>query len=174
MIAGGWNGQTWTAGARRGQIGGQAGTFTDRVPLTVYYSYGKVLEKDGDDMAIKRFEECMTAKQIRDRLSADDLDRVAKAWFEFQGSLPVFESAIGAYFLGRVAGYDVLRVVHKSGTLRLYERILGIKFRDVCEAITPDSVRVNAVWSARKFSQFWKALGAGVASEPRAKEAVKG
>ena len=113
------------------------------------------------------------ASETRKWILDGDLDRICQAWEKFEGDLPVFESAVGALFFGRFAGSDALRVVHSWRTLRKYEQILGITFKDELLERTPDSRRVNGIRYADKFSQFWKAIAAGVSAEPEARMAVK-
>lgn len=45
--------------------------------------------------------------------------------------LGVMESAIGALFVGQKYGLRILRIIHSSSTLRLYEKFLGISFEEV-------------------------------------------
>jgi hypothetical protein len=106
-------------------------------------------------------------------MKESDFEVICKAWENFQGQVEVFESAVGALLVGRLGGYDVLRVLHSWRTLKNYEEILDIKFKDVLPARTADSRRVNGIRYAEKFEQFWKAIAGGVASEPNARVAIK-
>jgi hypothetical protein len=113
-------------------------------------------------------------KDARERILEEDLVLIGEAWRDFEGQLEVFESAVGALMLGRLAGFDALRVVHGSRTLRRYEGVLcGISFKERLEPRTKDSMRVNGLRRAVEFKQFWKALGAGIASEPGAKDLAR-
>ena len=105
-------------------------------------------------------------------MKESDFEIICKAWENFHGQVEVFESAVGALLVGRLAGYDVLRVLHSWRTLKNYEEILGISFKDLLPARTADSRRVNGIRYAEKFQQFWKALAGGVAAEPNARVAV--
>ncbi len=76
----------------------------------------------------------------------------------FKGQLPVLESAIGALIVGRRFGWRVLYLVHDKKTMRKYEDILGIRFR---EAIDPTGDKTNrslAFHLQEKISNFWKAV----------------
>lgn len=115
-------------------------------------------------------------EQLRLRKNEKELldlfDIICQAWHDYEGQCDVIESAIGALILGRLVGYDGLRVVHSWKTLRNYEEILGVAFKDLPER-TADSRRVNGIRYAEKFKKFWKALAGGIASEPGARELVK-
>ena len=113
------------------------------------------------------------ASETRKWIPEDDVVLICEAWEKFEGDLPPFESAVGALIFGRLAGFDALRVVHSWRTLRKYEDILGITFKDRLLDRTPDSRRVNGIRYADKFNQFWKAIAAGVSAEPDARMAVK-
>jgi hypothetical protein len=114
-------------------------------------------------------------KDTRKLIEESDLQLICQAWEAYEGQLDVFESAVGALMLGRFAGFDALRVIHNSRTLKKYETILcGISFKERLQSRTPESQRVNGIRYAEKFKQFWKALAGGVASEPGAKMAVAG
>jgi hypothetical protein len=112
-------------------------------------------------------------EETRKLIGECDIELICKAWEQYNGSVDVFESAVGALIVGRFAGFDGLRVIHNSKTLRKYEVILGgVSFKQMLAPRTPESRRVNGIRYAESFKQFWKALAGGVASEPGAKEAV--
>lgn len=112
-------------------------------------------------------------KKARRLILDTDLDLICEKWANYEGQMAVFESAIGALFIGRLCGYDALRIIHSSATLRKYEDILGISFAEEVPRSTPDSLRINGVRYAKKFDEFWQALGSGIASTPGAKLASK-
>src|ERR1035441_9295774 len=96
------------------------------------------------------------AEAVRKRISEADIQRIAKAFADYDGTLEVFESAIGALLVGRMVGFDALRIVHGSRTLRNYEKILGgISFRRELAPRTEDSLRVKGIRYAEGFKQFW-------------------
>jgi hypothetical protein len=115
-----------------------------------------------------------SAAESRTWMQEEDLRAICHAWERYTGDVTVFESAVGALLVGRLIGYDGLRVLHSWRTLRNYEDLLGLEggFKSVLKTRTSDSRRLNGVRRADTFAAFWKALGAGVASEPDAKVAV--
>ncbi|MEM9403085.1 MAG: hypothetical protein AAGA44_11435 [Pseudomonadota bacterium] len=77
---------------------------------------------------------------------------------KFKGQAPVLESAIGALIIGRRYGWKVLYLVHDKKTMRKYEEILGLKFRDVLDDKSDLSERSLAFVLQKKISNFWKAV----------------
>jgi hypothetical protein len=102
-------------------------------------------------------------------LDDDLLQVICEAWDNYKGPVEVIESALGALLIGRLAGYNALRITHSWRTLRKYEDILNIKFADVLPDETPESDRVNGIRYAKKFKAFWKAIAAGVSTQEGAK-----
>ena len=107
--------------------------------------------------------------ESRTWMKEEDLMTICTAWEDFSGPTDVAESAIGALIVGRLIGYDGLRVIHSWKTLRKYEEILKISFKETLPARTPDSRRITGIRLADKFQAFWKAIAGGVSSEPNAK-----
>ena len=76
----------------------------------------------------------------------------------FKGLSNELESAIGAYMLGRHVGWKPLLLIHDKKTLRKYEKILNINFR---EHLEPEGTLANksvAFKAAKAFGNFWKAV----------------
>lgn len=72
-------------------------------------------------------------------------DIIKRALQEHRGDLTVCESAIGTLFMAYTIGWRPLYVAHALPTLRRYEKILGVKFKDVVPETTPMSEKL-AVW----------------------------
>ena len=88
----------------------------------------------------------------------DKINRFDGQIKKFRGQLPTLESAIGAYVAGRKLGWKVLYLVHDKRTIRKYEEILGIRFRDELPA-DGDLADKSLAWvMASKLSNFWKAV----------------
>lgn len=85
------------------------------------------------------------------------LDNIAKsAAFEFKGHLPSLETAIGAMYGGQIYGWKVLRIIHGSNAYAKYEKILGIKFKDVCPERGVLAERSVGLRIADAAGGFWK------------------
>lgn len=92
---------------------------------------------------------------MTDRESIDRFDERIK---KFRGQLPTLESAVGAYVVGRKLGWKVLYLVHDKRTIRKYEQILEVKFRDELPA-DGELANKSLAWAmASKLSNFWKAV----------------
>jgi hypothetical protein len=123
----------------------------------------------GDALAQRKIKPTRAA-ETRTWIHDGDIDLICRAWEDYEGQIDVFESAVGALFVARLGGYDVLRLAHGSRTLRRYEKILKISFKQYTAERTDDSHRIIGIRRAEKFKQFWKAIAAGIGSEPGAKE----
>jgi hypothetical protein len=123
-------------------------------------------------MAKKKDYTIAAASETRQWMAESDLRVICEAWENYSGDVSVFESAVGALLVGRLIGFDGLRMLHSWRTLRNYEKLLGITgFKDVLPGRTSDSRRLRGIRVADTYNAFWKALGAGVASQPDAKVA---
>lgn len=80
------------------------------------------------------------------------IEKVSK---EYTGDFTVLESAVGALVTGQLFGWKVLRMVHGSRTYARYEKILGLKFREVCPERTSLSSKSAAIKIADKVGDFW-------------------
>ncbi|HEU5046443.1 MAG TPA: hypothetical protein VFT64_01220 [Rickettsiales bacterium] len=83
------------------------------------------------------------------------IDAAAK---DFSGICTEMETAIGALVFGRHVGWKPLLLMHDKKTLRKYEKILGIEFRDVLPEVGELSDKSVAWKLAQKASNFWKAV----------------
>lgn len=74
---------------------------------------------------------------------------------KYNGNATTIESAAGAIVIGQLYGWRVLKMVHNPSTYRRYEKILGIRFEDVCPEETDLSSRNIGVKAAKKLRSFW-------------------
>lgn len=87
-----------------------------------------------------------------------DLDNVCR---QYHGTAQQLESAIGALFVGRTIGWRAMYLMHSAGTIRKYEKILGLKFQEVLPPETEHSRRSIAykvLQLADNIKNFWKAV----------------
>ncbi len=89
---------------------------------------------------------------------------------KFEGQLPTLESAIGALVVGRRFGWKVLYLVHDKKTIRKYEDILSIRFRDMFDADEDLSKRSLAFRLQDKITNFWKAVSGEMRIKYKGKE----
>lgn len=92
-------------------------------------------------------------------LSDRQIQRLANAATDrFKGDLNTLESAIGAMYVGKHFGWKVLYLAHDRKTLKKYEQILQISFRDAFDEEGPRSQDSDAFTAAQNVTNFWKAV----------------
>jgi hypothetical protein len=97
-----------------------------------------------------------------------ELDAIEKrAVLEFHGPFDELEKAIGILRLGHHFGWRVLVLVHSKRTIRKYEEILGITFREFFPAEGPSASRSMGLRMAEKFDNFWKIVSGDIKIEHR-------
>lgn len=86
------------------------------------------------------------------------IELIDNAITKFHGNSQELENAIGALMVGRKTGWKVLFLIHSPRSIKKYEGILGISFREMMPDLGPkadDSI----AWSiAKKLSNFWKVV----------------
>lgn len=80
---------------------------------------------------------------------------IAESIDNYRGLAPTLEAAMGAVMLGHLYGWRVLKLVHSPATYRKYEKILGIKFEEVCPERSPKSKRSLGLKIADRLNSFW-------------------
>jgi len=108
-----------------------------------------------------------TREQRREKLrkELDDLDFsnsriksiIIESFQKYYGSLPSYQSAVGCLFLCMMMGRRAMQIVHSTKTIAKYERILGIKFKelDFIKDKTENSTRSVGYNLAVKAVDFW-------------------
>jgi len=88
----------------------------------------------------------------------DYLKKIDAAIETYTGDVMLLESAVGTLLVGRHLGWKPLVLMHDKKTLRKYEKILGISFREALDAVGPKAHK-SAAWNlSQKISNFWKAV----------------
>jgi hypothetical protein len=96
--------------------------------------------------------------KLSDKQKAE-LDRIERATvINFRGQLDDLEKALGMLRLGHHVGWRVLVISHSKRTIRKYEKILGITFREFFPERGPSSDRSRGLSIADGLSNFWKAV----------------
>lgn len=89
-------------------------------------------------------------------------DITYKAIANFKGQADKLETAIGALILGYQVGWRVLFVIHNKRTIRQYEAILGITFRDFFLEEGSASQRSIGYKYAKKIQKFWQVVSGDI------------
>ncbi len=76
----------------------------------------------------------------------------------FKGDAHQLESAIGALVVGKRVGWKVLYLIHDKKTLRIYEKHLGIIFREILPEVGPKAHKSLAWTALEGVRGFWKAV----------------
>jgi hypothetical protein len=106
-------------------------------------------------------------EMITSILNPDDVETIKKAADNFSGQLPVLGSAFGAFVIGRLYGWRVLRIVYDAKTYSKYQKLLGIKFSDVFEERGALATRSQGLRWADKNDEFWKIIRGQISVEGR-------
>lgn len=95
------------------------------------------------------------------------VDHVDTAIVDYVGTFEEIEQAVGAYIVARHVGWKPLVLVHNKRTIRKFEQILGISFREEFEEVGPDAERSRAYKVAASLSNFWKAVSGDIKIDDR-------
>ena len=60
----------------------------------------------------------------------EEREMIEKAIKDFAGYMPTLEGAIGSYFVGKELGWKPMLLIYEKRTIKKYEDILGISFRE--------------------------------------------
>lgn len=86
-------------------------------------------------------------------------EAILQKMHEFQGIATTLESALGALVVGQYFGWRVLKLLHTPATYRRYEKVLGIKFQDVCPEITEMGKKKSIGYAiTEKLGSFWAVI----------------
>ena len=88
----------------------------------------------------------------------------------YKGYAPSLEQAMGAYITGRRVGWKVIYLMHDKKTIRKFEEILDVKFRDEFEEYADLSRKSVAYALVQKASNFWKAVSGEQKVKDKGKE----
>lgn len=85
----------------------------------------------------------------------------------FSGDLTELEAALGVLRIGHHLGWRILVLIHNKRTIRKYELILGINFREFFPAEGPSSERSIGYGWAKQIGNFWKVVSGAIKIEDR-------
>jgi hypothetical protein len=94
--------------------------------------------------------------------------KIKKAFTEYSGDFAVFETAIGALFLGIMIGWRPLFIIHSPKTIKRYEKILDIEFQKILpETVDFLSERSRGYQIAAALDKFWPAVTGNIPIDGR-------
>jgi len=86
----------------------------------------------------------------------DKIER--EAFANFSGPYTDFERALGVFRIAAHLGWKPVVLGHNKRTLKKYEDILGIKFKDYFPEAGPSAMRNRGYKIALELGNFWKAV----------------
>lgn len=92
---------------------------------------------------------------------------------EFKGNSSHLTSAIGAFWVGRVYGWRVLRIITSSPTYTRHQRILGIDFKKELPEITEYSQKSTGYKIVMELNKFWDVVRGTYSINPKEKELLQ-
>lgn len=90
-----------------------------------------------------------------------------KAIANFSGQIGELESALGVLRIGQHLGWRVLYLVHNKRTIKKYEEILDINFKEFFPEEGPSVDRSLGYTIVKKIGNFWKAVSGDIKIEDR-------
>lgn len=118
----------------------------------------------------KNYEKFFAMLATRSVEEAADLEKTEReAIANFGGQIDELEAALGVLRIGHHVGWRVLYLVHNKRTIRKYEEILGIKFRDYFPEEGPSADRSLGYKFVKKVGNFWKAVSGDIKVEDKRK-----
>lgn len=120
------------------------------------------------DVETTRIERNLAKLASRTLEQEAELARIERdAIARFHGMFDDLEAALGVLRMGHHLGWRVLVLIHNKRTIRKYEEILGINFREFFPAEGPSCERSIGYGLAKKLGNFWKAVSGAIKIEDR-------
>jgi hypothetical protein len=105
---------------------------------------------------------------LRDTEFPETVDEIIKDAFDnYKGDLTVLESAIGAMFLGLIIGWKPIVIIHSPRTVKRYEQILSLNFKEFMPDETDMSDRSKGYQLAMLLDNFWQGVTGNATVENR-------
>ena len=89
-------------------------------------------------------------------MSIEISQEVADRALSYRGHGHHVESALGSLVFGQLYGRRGLQMLHRPAILKRHERVLGVKFSEVCPDTTSATDRILGVQLAKKAGAFWR------------------
>ena len=92
------------------------------------------------------------------QLKSIEREKLIETIQKYRGQATTLESALGALIVGQHYGWRVLKLVHGNRTYNNYQKILGIRFEDICPERTSVSHRLVGLKVADALNSFWSVV----------------
>lgn len=120
---------------------------------------------DVDAERYQRNKDRLFNRSLEQEAELSRIEREAIA--RFSGDLTELEAALGVLRIGHHFGWRVLVLIHNKRTIRKYEQILAINFREFFPAEGPSHERSIGYGIAKQIGNFWKAVSGAIKIEDR-------
>ena len=120
---------------------------------------------DVDAERYQRNKDRLFNRSLEQEAELSRIEREAIA--RFSGDLTELEAALGVLRIGHHFGWRVLVLIHNKRTIRKYEQILAINFREFFPAEGPSHERSVGYGWAKQIGNFWKAVSGAIKIEDR-------
>ncbi len=121
------------------------------------------MTKETNEERRLRWKKGLDSVELPDEVS----NKIREAFRQYKGDLTVFESAVGALYLGLFLGWRPLMIIHNPKTFKRYEKILNMSFREVMEEATPVADRSYGYRAAKALNNYWDVVRGTVPVQQR-------
>jgi hypothetical protein len=92
---------------------------------------------------------------------------ISDAFKEYSGDVTIFESAVGALFVGKALGWGPLLIIHNPKTIKRYESILKVDFRQIMGKENALSEKSRGYEFVKNAGRFWDGVRGSMPVEER-------
>ncbi|MEJ1296361.1 MAG: hypothetical protein RPU64_07810 [Candidatus Sedimenticola sp. (ex Thyasira tokunagai)] len=111
----------------------------------------------------EKFYAMLATRSVEEAANLEKIEREAIA--NFKGQLDELESALGVLRIGHHFGWRLLYLIHNKRTIRKYENLLDIKFKEFFPEEGPSIERSLGYKVVKKIGNFWKAVSGDIKVE---------
>ena len=97
----------------------------------------------------------MNIKTLSDKELVQLIDKAIEG---FMGDFHQLEAAIGVLMAGRRMGWKPLLLIHDRKTIKKYEKILNVTFKEILPEVGDKADKSIAWVAVQKVTSFWKAV----------------
>ena len=96
--------------------------------------------------------------RIDPALLAEIIPKLEHSYATYHGDGTVLESAWGAIFMSLIYGWKVVYLMHSQATIRKYQDITGLVFREIAPESTSLSRKSMAFKVVQAGTNFWRVI----------------
>ena len=96
--------------------------------------------------------------RIDPALLAEIIPKLEDSYANYRGDATVLESAWGTIFMSLIYGWKVVYLMHSQATIRKYQDITGLVFREIAPESTVISRKSMAFKVVESGTNFWRVI----------------